>query len=40
MLTVFKQASTAEEFRALIPKSVEVLRRSAAALRDGAVRSQ
>jgi DNA polymerase elongation subunit (family B) len=37
MLTVFKQARTAEEFRALIPTSVEVLRRSAAALRDGAV---
>jgi DNA polymerase elongation subunit (family B) len=37
MLTVFKQARTAEEFRALIPTSVEVLRRSATALRDGAV---
>jgi DNA polymerase elongation subunit (family B) len=37
MLTVFKQARTAEEFRALIPTSVEVLRRSAAALRDGVV---
>jgi DNA polymerase elongation subunit (family B) len=37
MLTVFKQASTAEEFRALIPKSVEVLRRSAAVLRDSTV---
>ena len=37
MLNVFKQARTAAEFRALIPTSVEVLRRSAAALRDGAV---
>ena len=37
MLTVFKQASTGEEFRALIPTSVEVLRRSAAVLRDSAV---
>jgi DNA polymerase elongation subunit (family B) len=37
MLTVFKQARTAEEFRALIPTSVEVLRRSAVALRNGAV---
>jgi DNA polymerase elongation subunit (family B) len=37
MLTVFKQACTAAEFRALIPTSVEVLRQSAAALRDGAV---
>jgi DNA polymerase elongation subunit (family B) len=38
MLTVFKHASTAEEFRALIPTSLEVLRRSAAALRDRAAR--
>jgi DNA polymerase elongation subunit (family B) len=37
MLSVFTQAGNAEEFRALIPKSVEVLRRSAAVLRDGAV---
>jgi DNA polymerase elongation subunit (family B) len=37
ILNVFKQARTAEEFRALIPTSVEVLRRSAAALRTGAV---
>lgn len=37
MLRVFTQARTAREFRALIPESVEVLRRSAAALRDGAV---
>jgi DNA polymerase elongation subunit (family B) len=37
MLTVFKQARTAEEFRALIPKSVETLRRPAATLRDGTV---
>jgi DNA polymerase elongation subunit (family B) len=37
MLTVFKQARTAEEFRALILKSVEVLKRSATALRDGGV---
>jgi len=37
MLTVFEQARTAEEFRALIPTSVEMLRQSAAALRDGAV---
>jgi DNA polymerase elongation subunit (family B) len=37
MLTVFKHASTAEEFRALIPNSVEVLRRFAAVLRDSAV---
>jgi DNA polymerase elongation subunit (family B) len=38
MLNIFKQANTAEEFRALIPKCVEVLRRSAAVLRDRAVR--
>jgi DNA polymerase elongation subunit (family B) len=38
MLNVFKQARTAEEFRALIPTSLEALRRSAAALRDSAVR--
>jgi DNA polymerase elongation subunit (family B) len=37
MLRVFTQAHTAKEFRALIPESVEVLRQSAAALRDGAV---
>jgi DNA polymerase elongation subunit (family B) len=35
MLTVFKHASTAEEFRALIPASVKVLGKSAAVLRDG-----
>jgi DNA polymerase elongation subunit (family B) len=40
MFTVFKQARTAEEFRALIPTSVEVIRRSAAALQDGAVDHQ
>jgi DNA polymerase elongation subunit (family B) len=37
MLTVFKHAANAEEFRALIPKSVDVLRRYAAALRNHAV---
>lgn len=37
MLAVFKHARTAEEFRALIPKSIDALRRFAAALRDGAV---
>jgi DNA polymerase elongation subunit (family B) len=37
MLEVFKQARIAEEFRALIPKSLETLRRFAAALRDGSV---
>lgn len=37
MLDVFKQARTAEEFRALIPESVEILRRYAGALRDGTV---
>lgn len=37
MITVFKQACTAEEFCALIPKSIEVLKRYAAALRSGAV---
>ena len=40
MLNVFKQASTAEEFRALIPKSIDVLQRYAAALRDNAVDHQ
>jgi len=37
MFTVFKQARTAEEFRALIPTSVQALRRFAVTLRDGAV---
>jgi DNA polymerase elongation subunit (family B) len=37
MLTALKQADTAEEFRTLIPKSVEVLRQSATVLRDSAV---
>jgi DNA polymerase elongation subunit (family B) len=40
MLNVFKQASTAEEFRALIPKSIDVLQRYAVALRDNAVDHQ
>jgi DNA polymerase elongation subunit (family B) len=37
MLTIFKQANTAEEFRALLPTSVEVLRRFAAAIREDCV---
>jgi DNA polymerase elongation subunit (family B) len=37
MLAVFKQARTAEEFHALIPDSLEALRRSAELLRDRAV---
>jgi DNA polymerase elongation subunit (family B) len=40
MLNVFKQAGNAEEFRALIPKSIDVLQRYAAALRDNAVDHQ
>jgi DNA polymerase elongation subunit (family B) len=38
MLAVLKQARTAEEFHVLMPRSVEVLRRSAAALKDRTVR--
>lgn len=38
MITVFKQANTAEDFRALIPSSVEALRRSAAMLRGSGIR--
>jgi DNA polymerase-2 len=37
MLAVLKHARTAEEFRALIPNSIDALRRFAAALRDGTV---
>jgi DNA polymerase elongation subunit (family B) len=37
MLAVFKQARTAEEFRALIPNSLEVLKHGAAALREDVV---
>jgi DNA polymerase elongation subunit (family B) len=37
MLTVFKEANTATEFRALLPTSVEVLRRFAAAIREDRV---
>jgi DNA polymerase elongation subunit (family B) len=37
MLNVFKQAGNAEEFRALLPASVDILRRYATLLRDGAV---
>ncbi|HWR63712.1 MAG TPA: DNA polymerase domain-containing protein, partial [Candidatus Thermoplasmatota archaeon] len=37
MLTIFKQANTAEEFRALLPTSVEVLRRFAVAIREDCV---
>lgn len=37
MLTVFKQANTAEEFRALLPASVEVLREFAVAIREDCV---
>ncbi len=36
MLAVFKHAANAEEFSALIPNSIDVLRRYAAALRDHA----
>jgi DNA polymerase elongation subunit (family B) len=37
MITVFKKAATAEEFRALIPTSVEALKQSAEALRNSSV---
>jgi len=37
MLTVFKEANTATEFRALLPTSVEVLRRFATAIREDCV---
>ncbi len=37
MLTVFKEANTAEQFHAVLPASVKVLRRFAAAIRDGCV---
>lgn len=37
MLTVFKEANTATEFRALLPTSVEVLRRFATAIREDRV---
>ncbi|MBN1861585.1 MAG: hypothetical protein JW840_09020 [Candidatus Thermoplasmatota archaeon] len=39
MLDVLKQASTAEEFHALIPASLESLKAAAAALKDGTVPS-
>ncbi len=37
MLTVFKEANTAEEFRALLPASVEILRQLAATLREDSI---
>jgi DNA polymerase elongation subunit (family B) len=37
MLSVFKQAKNAEEFRALLPKSVDVLRRYASIVQDDTV---
>jgi DNA polymerase elongation subunit (family B) len=40
MLNVFKHASNVEEFRALIPKSIDELQRYAAALRDNTVDHQ
>jgi DNA polymerase elongation subunit (family B) len=40
MLTVLKHATNVEQFRALLPKSVDVLRRYAAVLRDTAVDHQ
>jgi DNA polymerase elongation subunit (family B) len=40
MLAVFKEAADAEQFHALIPKSVDILRRYAAGLRDNTVHHQ
>jgi DNA polymerase elongation subunit (family B) len=37
MLTVFKEANTAEEFHALLPASVEILRQLAATLREDSI---
>ena len=37
MLTIFKEANTAEEFRALLPASVEILRQLAATLREDSI---
>jgi len=37
MISIFKEAHTAEQFRALIPTSIETLRRSAETLRDDSV---
>jgi DNA polymerase elongation subunit (family B) len=37
MLTIFKEANTAEEFHALLPASVEILRQLAATLREDSI---